>query len=404
MFSKSMLCLVLAILCILGLGVSVFAAEVDCDTVYCFSPADFSTAEEPLTGICITDLPQPETGTILLGSRVLRKGDILTAQQIEQMTFQPLDSQEDATASVEYLPIYANRVDHAATMTISIHGKENLAPQVEGHSMETYKNLPNKGQLKASDPEGKELTYTVVRQPKRGSVTLNPDGSFVYTPKKNKVGTDSFTFTATDPAGKVSKEATVTIQILKPTNAKQYTDTAGLDCRFEAEWLKNTGLFVGESVNGKSCFQPDKTVSNGEFLAMMVKALNIPTKNADTAEVPGDMPQWLRPYFAAALRSGLVSNLEGEFIPNDPITGAQAAIMLQNALDLTVSDQVLAEVAATDSDLSQWAQAALTVMRYNGIDMEAQTCLTRADVAKVLYQADILSLDAPGLKVIKKQN
>ena len=85
------------------------------------------------------------------------------------------------------------------------------------------------------------------------------------------------------------------------------------------------------------------------------------------------------------------------------ITGAQAAIMLQNALDLTVSDQVLAEVAATDSDLSQWAQAALTVMRYNGIEMDAQACLSRADVAQILYQADILSLDAPGLKVINKQ-
>ena len=66
-----------------------------------------------------------------------------------------------------------------------------------------------------------------------------PDGSFIYTPKKNKVGVDSFTYTATDASGKVSREATVTIQILKPTDARQYTDTVGLDCRFEAEWLKN---------------------------------------------------------------------------------------------------------------------------------------------------------------------
>ena len=82
-------------------------------------------------------------------------------------------------------------------------------------------------------------------------MTIREDGSFLYTPKKNKVGTDSFTYTATDPAGKVSREATVTIQILKPTDNKQYADTTGTTCRFTAEWLRNTGLFVGEQIDGQ---------------------------------------------------------------------------------------------------------------------------------------------------------
>lgn len=403
MFSKPILCLALAVLCILSLGVGVMAAEVDCDAAYCFSSEDFATSEETLRGICITGLPEPDAGTVMLGTRVLRKGDILSAEQVGQMTFQPLRTEADATATVQYLPIYENRVEAPATMTISIRGKEDLAPVVQNHTMETYKNLPNKGKLNASDPEGKELIYTVVRQPKRGSVTINADGSFVYTPKKNKVGTDSFTFTATDPSGKVSKEATVTIQILKPTNSKQYSDTVGLDCRFEAEWLRNTGLFVGESVNGKSCFQPDKTVSKGEFLAMMVKALDIPTEDADYTGLPEDTPQWLRPYLAAALRSGLISGLEGDFTPSEAISGAEAAVMLQNALDLTVSDQALEEAAAMDSDTPDWAQAAMTVMAHNGIELDATAAMTRADVAELLYQADYLALDAPGLKVIRKQ-
>ncbi len=403
MFSKSILCLALAALCILGLGVGVMAAEVDCDAAYCFSSEDFTTSEEALRGICITALPEPDSGTVMLGTRVLRKGDILSAEQIGQMTFQPLRTETDATATVQYLPIYENRVENTATMTISIRGKEDQAPVVQNHTMETYKNLPNKGKLNASDPEGKELIYTVVRQPKRGSVTIHADGSFVYTPKKNKVGTDSFTFTATDPAGKVSKEATVTIQILKPTNSQKYSDTVGLDCRFEAEWLRNTGLFVGESVNGKSCFQPDKTVSKGEFLAMMVKVLDIPTENADYAGLPEDTPQWLRPYLAAALRSGLISGLEGEFAPNESISGAEAAVMLQNALDLTVDDETLEQAAAIDDNIPDWAQAAVTVMSHNGIELDATQAMTRADVAEMLYQADYLALDAPGLKVIRKQ-
>ena len=85
------LSLALACICVLGLAVPAFAQEVECDAVYCFTAGDFSGEEETLTGICITGLPQSNTGTVMLGSRVLRAGDILTAGQLEQMTFHPLE-------------------------------------------------------------------------------------------------------------------------------------------------------------------------------------------------------------------------------------------------------------------------------------------------------------------------
>ena len=84
-------------LCIAGLVCTVTALETDCDTVYCFSTEDFS-GDEPLTGICITGLPDASTGTVMLGSRVLRTGDILTADQVDQMTFHPLLTQQDQEA------------------------------------------------------------------------------------------------------------------------------------------------------------------------------------------------------------------------------------------------------------------------------------------------------------------
>ena len=193
------LCLALSLVLTLSLGAA--AVQVDCDSTYCFSTSDFS--EEELTGICITDLPDSKAGTVFLGSRVLQPGDILTAEQLTQMTFSPLRTEQDASAQVTYLPIYADRVESPATMTISIRGKQDKSPVAQDFAMETYKNLPNEGTLKASDPEGEALKFTVTRQPRRGEVTLNSDGTFTYTPKKNKVGVDSFTYTATDPAGNV---------------------------------------------------------------------------------------------------------------------------------------------------------------------------------------------------------
>ena len=339
----------------------------------------------------------------MLGSRVLRAGDILTADQLEQLTFHPLRTEEDAQAVISYLPIYENRVEKAATMTISIRGKEDKAPVAKNLSLETYKNLPNDGTLKASDPEGEKLTYTVVRGPKRGSVEVNADGTFTYTPKKNKVGVDSFTYTAADPAGNVSETATVTIQILKPSDGRKYTDTLGLDSRFEAEWLRNTGLFVGEEVGGNACFYPDKTVTREEFLTMVVKLLEIPAGNTDSVALPANTPTWLKPYMIAAQRSGLMAGWQNVADLSQPITGAEAAVMLQNALDLTISADVVEQTAANDTDIPTWAYASLTVMAENGIALDANAPLTRDAAAKTLYQVSLIAPDAPGMRVIRMQ-
>lgn len=405
MFRVRFVCLLLALACLLGVSSVALAAEVDCDATYCFTSADFS--EEPLLGICITQLPESQTGTVMLGSRVLQPGDILTAQQLAQMTFAPLRTETDRDAVVTYLPIYEDRVAKSATVSIAVRGKEDKAPVAQDSSIETYKNLPNEGMLKVSDPEGEMLTFTLARSPKRGDVVIKEDGSFLYTPKKNKVGVDSFTYTATDPAGNVSREATVTIQILKPTDSKQYTDTVGHDCRFEAEWMRNTGLFVGERIGQEACFYPEKEVSRGQFLAMVVQALDIPMEDVSYDTVPEDTPQWLKPYLAAALRSGLTAGWPetetGNFCADQAITGAEAAVMLQNALDLSISQETLEQVETEDTPEPVWAAVSLTAMEENGIVLDADEALTRGDVAQVLYQISHLAVDAPGMMVFRMQ-
>ena len=387
MFRTRFLSCLTALCCLVGLAGTAAAAEVDCDSVYCFSAEDFS-GETSIAGICITDLP--DNGTLLLGSRVLREGDVLTADQAAQMTFSPQLTEADTAAEVGYLPIYADDLADPAVMTIGIRGKEHKAPVAEDSAAETYKNLPVTGKLKVTDPEGQAMTFTVTRQPKRGTVTIAEDGTFTYTPKKNKVGIDSFTYTAVDPAGKTSREATVTITILKPTDATQYTDTIGRECRFAAEWMKNTGIFVGESVAENPCFSPDKAVTRGEFVTMLVKALDIPTdEDLTLTGYTDDIPEWLQPYLAAAVRSGLTAGLPEQevFGADEGITGAEVSVLLQNALDLTASETV----SDGESTVPVWAQTALAAMNGNGFALTADEALTREQAAVVLYQAARMS-------------
>lgn len=352
------------------------AAAEEAD-VFCFQP------EDSLVGICLTSVPEKQ-GALMLGSRILRRGDVLTAEQAAQMTFVSADPQRDVEADMGYLPVFADRVEKETTFSFSLRGKEDKPPVAEDSAVETYKNLANTGKLKVQDPEGQPMTFTVIRQPKRGTVEIREDGSFTYTPKKNKVGVDSFVFTAADPAGKVSREATVTVTILKPMDSVRYTDTAGQDCCFAAEWMKNTGIFTGEALAGNACFSPEKPVTRGEFISMLVKTLDIPVE--ETLEYTGytdEIPVWLKPYLAAAVRSGLTAELPGSqtFGQAEPLTAEEAAAMICCALELEAPE----ELSIRDTAPS-WSERVLTAVRGCGFDLTPETTVTRGETAQLLYQ------------------
>ncbi|MFV1965927.1 MAG: Ig-like domain-containing protein [Pirellulaceae bacterium] len=64
-----------------------------------------------------------------------------------------------------------------------------------------------------SDPESDSLTASVADGPSSGTLTLNADGSFTYTPNENFNGQDIFTYRDTDRVGNTSPVATVAITV-----------------------------------------------------------------------------------------------------------------------------------------------------------------------------------------------
>ena len=169
--------------------------------------------------------------------------------------------------------------------------------------------------------------------------------------------------------------------MLKPTAAPQYADTAGSDCRFEAEWLKNTGLFTGEQLGGQLCFQADKTVSQEEFLVMMVKALGIPTEEAVNYAGFEEVPQWLKPCLSAAAANAVPAGTWEEapvFNWDAPITDRQAALLLDALMDLT-------DVACS-GDASAQAETNLEACRIMSFT-EQEHSLTWGEAARILASA-----------------
>ena len=71
------------------------------------------------------------------------------------------------------------------------------------------------------------------------------------------------------------------------------------------------------------------------------------------------------------------------------ITGAEAALLIQNALDLTVS------AAAMGAE-----NVAMAVLAENGLVLEKEA-MNRAQVAQALYQVSLLAPNAPGMSVFQ---
>lgn len=68
----------------------------------------------------------------------------------------------------------------------------------------------NDGVIQNDTPQ--DSSVTIQNQPTHGTVTLNPNGSFIYSPNKDYTGQDTFTYTLTDTHGNTAV-ATVTIAV-----------------------------------------------------------------------------------------------------------------------------------------------------------------------------------------------
>lgn len=73
-----------------------------------------------------------------------------------------------------------------------------------------------------TDPNADPLTAKLVNDATHGTVFLNPDGSFQYTPNPDFAGTDSFTYQAVDALG-LTSTATATIEVHFPQAGDQVT-------------------------------------------------------------------------------------------------------------------------------------------------------------------------------------
>lgn len=379
-----------------------------------FSASDFTNSvvgEDTLTGIIITGLPAANTGSINYRSRALACGDVIPCDSLGELSFIPKDESKATKATLEFIPIFeSGGISTRTSVDIQVISAENTAPVCEDVTIETYKNVAMSGQFLANDAEGDSMTYSLTSEPKRGSVEILDNGTFIYTPVKNKVGKDSFTYVATDANGNISKEAAIKVQIKKPSTKLTYADMEGNPAYYAALRLDEAGLFTGEKIGGSYVFSPDKEVTRGEFLTMVLNMIQMTNIDASTTTNFADdaaTPVWVKPYITTALKSGIISGvttLDGDLVFRSEayLTQAEAAVIINNALKISDSTTATAAFSRIDDDsIPAWAyQATANLKNYGiipaGIDgSNMLKTVTRAEAAQMLVSA---------MDLLEKQN
>ena len=156
----------------------------------------------------------------------------------------------------------------AVVLTLSVNaaalfgGKEKAqpaegSPTAQALEIRTYRGIPYQAQFLAAGGEGEDLTFAVEKEPKKGTVQID-GASFTYTPEEDATGSDSFTYTATDSAGRVSQPATVSVTIEKAKSGVTYADTADSAAAVAAQDLAEAGIFTGAKIGDQYYFEPDK--------------------------------------------------------------------------------------------------------------------------------------------------
>lgn len=272
------------------------------------------------------------------------------------------------------------------------------APIAQNMEIRVYRNVPYTGTFHAVDNEGEAVTFAIADAPKKGTAALTEDGlGFIYTPDKNKIGADSFTYTATDSSGSVSLPATVKLTIERTQSGVSYTDMDTHRAATAAVELAERGVFVGARVGEDYFFEPERVLSRGEFIAMAMAASGAKVAPAEVTGFCDDaeIPAWCRGYAVSALSRGVICGVETEqgvaFDAATAITLNEAAVVLDRLLAVTDVDLGSYDAAASESAWCAQAVANLQSVsilqagRFTSDDMRRG--VTRGEAAELLSAA-----------------
>ena len=154
----------------------------------------------------------------------------------------------------------------------SSEAAQNKAPVAEADPITTPEDTPVRGRITGEDPDSDELSFALEDGPTHGSVTVNEDGTYTYTPDANYNGSDSFTVTVSDGNGGTDI-VTVDVTVSPVNDLAVVTNASGAvteDADAGAGKLTTSGkLYISDDDPDESRFDTDTLTPKGTPLGTL---------------------------------------------------------------------------------------------------------------------------------------
>lgn len=225
----------------------------------------------------------------VLGNDTDADGQPLTASLVTNVGSGTLSLGTNGSVSYTPVPGFAGVVSftyrvsdgtvnsNTVTVTIRMNGRPVANNDSYNATEDTPLTVNAPGVLaNDTDPEGDARTVSSFTQPANGSVTVNTNGSFTYTPAADYNGSDSFTYFVSDGARASLLPATVSLTVAAVNDAPQAADDSyntplGVPLNISApgllgndadkEGLPITAAIVSQPQHGQVTLSPDGSFS-----------------------------------------------------------------------------------------------------------------------------------------------
>ena len=307
-----------------------------------FTPDDFEDAlgGARLSSITVLVLPNESDGRLMLGSVPVLANQIITRSKLSKLSFIPTSAEVKEASFV--FGCISSGYPRVVSCSLRFTDTLNFAPDTAKSSLSAYSGVQVSSFLPAIDPDGDALTFKVVSRPSSGTVILkdSSSGEFIYTPDENSVGTDSFSYTASDCYGNVSPETTVTVNVKRAPDVN-YVDVSP-EFEHTALLLADKGVFIGRTLGKYSYFECDLPVSYGEFIIMAMSASGVSLPESDNdilsllesiTDTPASVPEEMSCSAALGIASEICGDtIEIPSLPSGRLTRESAAMIIAEIL------------------------------------------------------------------------
>ena len=315
-----------------------------------FKPEEFEKilGVKKLSYITITKLPIFDEGVLTLGGSEILEGQTISRDNIQYIRLIPYPNR------IGTIKFYFKNADDTSQNSsiqciVSVLESLHFAPSANAINITTQKNIPVFKSMDGTDSDDDAIHYKIVKGPKNGLLEVLDDknGSFVYRPKNNFTGTDSFVYQVEDEYGNVSNLATAQIKITKIASSVKFTDMTD-------HWAANSAIkavaagFIDADLQDPDLkFEPNTLMTRAAFVEMIMRAAKLDNNLSEVYKTSfaddSDIPFKYKSYVTKAYELGVIRGIPTEtglyFDPNSIITRAEAAVIVNNILKIPVMEE-----------------------------------------------------------------